>query len=627
MEEGQAAPRTTQLLARGTWIALLLALPLILCLGVGFLADDYYIIRAIHEFREAGPSLWSELTSGVGRVWTPDFDIFRPLTILTLQLDSLLLPGAAWHYHLTNWVLWVCLAWTAASVANPKGRPDERLPWFGFMVVSPAAMEALGWIVAREDLLVAIFSGLAIRSALDRPSSISIILWCALALSAKETGIVLIPLLGLLVVLAPRRSMPRSAVVRQLALLGLTAGAWFAARYLIHGELSGTYNGRPYLSYLREPGALLRTISRVIESLSRVVAPLNDAAWSEFVPWIPASLFRTTLGLALGLLVVGGWRKSVPNFRTTVAAAGLIFLPLLLLCVPLEGIGEDQDQSRFACLPLLGLSLIAGPGTATVLRRPGLARMAWLALVLLSAIALFVSFRPYRQVTRIDTKLVDSLVRSAGDLPCAVVVDLDPGNRGGGIHPQLLSYQGVHRLSGGLFSATLPPFRSHPGIRLLPWSSNVATVLASTQRELDARCAVMRLSGDGAHISFLPILTDPADHPALSAVATWNSESLEVRIRSRSEHAGEIIILALDSVGRQAIASLPEREAQRLQSGEEISVSGDSLRLTAIDPPVGLTPSVLALVQGPGLWIQAQARDRGGQVRGRSLIQFLPRPQ
>ncbi len=627
MEEGQAPPRKTLLPARGTWIALLPALPLILCLGVGFLADDYFILRAIHEFREATPSLASEFIGALGRVWTPDFDIFRPLTILSLQLDSLLWPGAASHYHLTNWALWVCLAWIAAWTAHPKGRPAERLPWFGAMVVSPAALEALGWIVAREDLLVAIFSGLAIRTALDRPRSVAIPVWCALALCAKETGIVLIPLLGLLVAIAPRNTISQGVIVRQMVLLGLTAGAWFAARYLIHGELSGTYNGRAYSSYLREEGAIPRTLQRVAGSLFRVIAPLNDAAWAGVVPWVPASVFRAALGLALGGLLVGGLRKSVPSLRTAVAAVGLLLLPLLLLCVPLEGIGEHLDQSRFACLPLLGLSLIAGPGVAGAARACGPSRVAWFAFVLLSSISLVVSFRPFHQVKQMDSELLASLVRSAGRLPRAVIVDLNPAHRGGGIHPDLLSYQGVHRLSGGLFSATLPPFHPPPGVRLLPWNREVASTLSMANRGPQERYALIRLSAVADRIAFQPILHDPLADPSTIVAPAWSREGLEIRVRTLVQIQGKLQIVALDSMGRQASGTLSDDQCLKLHAGSEVSVSGEALHLAAFDPRIGLTQPVLSLVDGPGLWIQAQIIDSVGSLQASSLIRFVPRPE
>src|SRR5688572_20019674 len=182
------------------------ALPLLLALAaaaavlrpalrIGFLADDFYMVRSIAEQAEATPGLLERLSAGAVRQWSTRFHAFRPLTTVSLQLDHALHGTDPRGYRLTNLLLWLLAAALFAALCAVYLRLDSapaRAGAFLAFALWPAGVEPIGWTVIRQDALLALGAlgaALALGRWRARPWLATVPL--ALALGAKETALVL----------------------------------------------------------------------------------------------------------------------------------------------------------------------------------------------------------------------------------------------------------------------------------------------------------------------------------------------------------------------------------------------------------------------------------------------------
>src|SRR5262245_31478138 len=110
----------------GAWVGravarLRLSLPILLALlvaaavlrpamRIGFLADDFYMVRRVAEQAEETPELAERFWAGATRQWSARFHAFRPLTTVSLQVDHVLHGVDARGYRLTNLCLWLVAA-------------------------------------------------------------------------------------------------------------------------------------------------------------------------------------------------------------------------------------------------------------------------------------------------------------------------------------------------------------------------------------------------------------------------------------------------------------------------------------------------------------------------------------
>src|SRR5262249_44934142 len=152
----------------------------------GFLADDYYVGERVAE-RAARSSDAADLVRRTfAEPWSDRFEVFRPTVMLTIEADYALYGPDGRRHHRTNFALWCAVALASAAVAyaaDGRRRTSVAAYAFAFAAVGAGPAEAMGWLVAREDLLFALFALLAVRSRLAfRASPARSLPWLALAL-------------------------------------------------------------------------------------------------------------------------------------------------------------------------------------------------------------------------------------------------------------------------------------------------------------------------------------------------------------------------------------------------------------------------------------------------------------
>lgn len=452
----------------------LIALAIWPALESGFLADDFYMGQAILARRSADPSIFAAFQDAFVHRWASEFDVFRPLTILSLELDYALFGANARAHHATNMVLWLLAALLFSRcalqlVAKPR---FWHGPLFTLLFgICPAGIEVLGWIIAREDLFLALFALLALDAVLRRAHGFRVAACLVPAFLAKETAIVLPPLLAwtdAFLGSCGQRGQRNRKFFSQHAPPLLLLIAYFVLRVFLFGRMGGTYNGRPYTEYLSSPGIFGHVVSSVAECLLRLLAPINHSASLRITglpPWVFVALAIT----AIGLTALAVFPKGRPGDVLRAGVAGIAWMvgPLALLVVPLEAIGPDLDKARFLLLPMIGLLLPFAAAVATV-RHPRLLIATTVTLTLIGIFFWRVNLKAYSDTSSEAQRIVaEALVHLETRTP-AYLLGAEPLGLDSGLDPSLIHQEGVHFLSAGLFNAVGPPFVRAPGFQLLP---------------------------------------------------------------------------------------------------------------------------------------------------------------
>lgn len=584
-------------------------------LRVGFLADDYHLVTEIHRTGREHPGPWDTVRAAFAHQWTPRFQVLRPLTILSVQLDLQLHGTDGQRHHLTNVFLWLLCG--AAFAALARRRTGGGPWWWGILFLlwglHPAAVETLGWVVAREDLLLSLFALLALLGLHSGRGPWAWSLPVALALLAKESAVLLPPLLlwtDLLLPRDPGHRSPRS-LLRRHAPPFLVLGAYLVLRRLLLGSVGTVYQGRSYLDHLQEPGAASRILEALGGGISKLVAPVNTAALERVLPWLPAWLAAALLLAPLAVLLAA-WKGSFARELglTALWAAGWAAAPLLLLG-PVIQVGSDMSVSRVLALPAVGyLVLVAVLLTAARRRRPRVAGAALATMLAASAAFMLLNLRPWVQASdRAATVLAD--LDAMGSAGTAVLAGVDP------MPPSLVVHDGAWVLSAGLYNAHEAPF--HHGPRLVPWPA----------RGRGARAGVLKLmrprSGEAqppliwadatGRVPRLRVL-EPGQAPAaglhiLPEHGARHDPSRPLQVTVRLQHKAlprapdaRLAVTATDLAGRRCTAMVALRED-----------SATLPRTVQVPPqaftPVPLSPGALRLASGGALVLRAELRQDG----------------
>ena len=226
----------------------------------------------------------------------------------------------------------------------------------GMLFVANAGIPlALGWVSGIQDLACTLFAILALRFQIDG-KTIPATLAMAAALLSKETALFLFPALVAIPFL--QRRSPATSVYRPVAGAILLIGAWLLihpwTQTIMRGGRTAAGTGGEHLA-IRGMGAL---------------HPLLRG-----------------LGLTLNIpLGVGGVHLPGPNYRFALVATGIVILAVLMQFRRSQAFGAAQDRLAwiigslvlvgslvgtslvvdawspyYACVPAVGLSIIAGP--------------------------------------------------------------------------------------------------------------------------------------------------------------------------------------------------------------------------------------------------------------------------
>ena len=299
------AATLTAITPRRAGLAAVAAAAAVVYLGAlwnGFALDDLTIIVAnplVHGF------------SGVWRAFgasyfPPNIDVsaYRPLAVATYALD--------WTMRSTAWFHAVNLTWHVAAsvlVAALAGR------WAGdtaglvagiVFAVHPVHVEAVAYVVGRNELMAAVFTLLAVYAAVEHGS----LLWSAAAMAAgvlsKENGAVAPGLIAWAWLAGVRPVPPRRKLASFVASWLALAVAYTALRVaVLHGFLGG---GNPAPALLGQGPLTIRltAVAALADVARLLVFPLALSA--DYSPDQRTAVHGLLDGrLLLGGLVLGLW--------------------------------------------------------------------------------------------------------------------------------------------------------------------------------------------------------------------------------------------------------------------------------------------------------------------------------
>ncbi len=471
-------------------------------LGVAFLADDYHALERIHAHVTAEGSLAAALEGFFTQAWDERFQIFRPFLLLSLAADLAVFGPDSTAFHATNLVLHGAAALAATfavgRLAGLRARGPRRVLLL-FFLVTPASIEAVAWTVGREDLLLLLFSSLALGlHAGGRPCLAALAL--AGAFCSKETAVVVPFMIGATAVLREGSSLRPGAMIRRLATAWPSAVvlvAYFAVRVAIFGGLGTNYNGRSLWSFIPTTQYGFTFPGRVAHTLMMLAAPLTASAAraTSALAALRIAVALPQASLAAVAFLGGTGRR---DLRQPALALVLILLGISLL-VPIYAVSPHLQQSRALALPSLGAGLLVAGGLRRL--RPRTLAAAAAALLATAAYAHDRNRRDYLEASRLGRALTQSL--DAALAPTDGRTPPPPALILGHRHAAL---PGSHVVGNGIHAAARPPFRAVPRriVPILP--EDGMSPLADAVRGAEGRALILLFSDSGTIESagFLP---------------------------------------------------------------------------------------------------------------------------
>jgi protein O-mannosyl-transferase len=348
-----------------------------------FALDDLWVV--LHSAITHDPSgLWLAFVHPYWPEYTQAGQ-YRPLAIVAFTLDWIIAPGKAWWYHLVN------LLWHAGASLLVWRYLRTLLPAVGaaigalFFALHPVHVEAVANIVGRAEIMMTVFVLCALLA--HRRGSALAILWFALAILSKESGVVFVGLAVAADVMlsgAPRETlMARRWLYVGYLLVGI-AYAGVLAWIFRHGHfviVAPTWRNAPawqrWLTVLR----LVPEYVRLMLAPYRLAIDYTPNTITLVHSVTPLVVLGTVLLATIVACTVVAWR------RAPVVAYGIVFFAVALS--PVSNVLFPSGvviAERTLYLPSVGVAILAGWVAVWALAR----RPAPVAAVLAAVALLFV---------------------------------------------------------------------------------------------------------------------------------------------------------------------------------------------------------------------------------------------
>jgi protein O-mannosyl-transferase len=352
----------------GSWLVVVAALAVFWpSLGAELVYDDWINFDRNQALRER--DWWTLATSAY---FGPDTTYWRPLTSLLMaaayQVGG---PGV----HVLALSCHVLAAISVGAIARLLWQ-DERLAGIAALLfaVHPVQVESVAWISALPSVLSGMFVVLVVRAALswswrngpgERRLPWSVV-WLLLgAILAKESGVIALPLLAVVILSSPARG---SAPARRLLVLtAAVCAAWFALRVAIVGHRPVLGEGFSWAAGAAQMVARQTLLLVWPWPLTPLRAPPFEVG--------SAALDAVALVAVVVFLwaVAARWGRFTPRWRVVTA---LLTIPILFAALTYDAVGPHPLVDRYLYVAVVGLAL----GVTAVTRRMPACALALLAV-------------------------------------------------------------------------------------------------------------------------------------------------------------------------------------------------------------------------------------------------------
>lgn len=425
-------------------LLLVVALPFRGALDVGFLQDDFNVAQVL------GPELSFRAETVFHLVHPPADEQdtrLRPLAYLSLLADIAAYGLDPFGIHLTGLLLHLIATALIFALAATLWPVAPRFPWLAalFFGLLPAHADSVGWLAARADPMVGVFS-LATLLAYARyrlhgrnAAAIACLLLYAAALLSKEAAVITPGLAALMEPALRRRARPGGLLPAMLG-LGLLTTAYLLYRRHLFGVFLGTYGAREATAWNVDGADLAHAVSVLFADTP--VEALRPLLWI-----VPLA--------ALAILLIARRPGRAP-IRGALIAAITLLAAVALAALP---VGPFLAQANGRHFYLAAAPLAALPAAA--LAHPGLRRGVWLAPVALialvyagtEAVALRAKLGAYLEAGRITAAARRDLASLRAEHPDLRLIIVDGLRR---------SWRTAPLFHSGFEGMARPPFQTEP---------------------------------------------------------------------------------------------------------------------------------------------------------------------
>lgn len=323
----------------------------------GFVWDDHRHLNLARKALEHGRAgeLWTHGTLSLVKVAPGEaegegrgVDLYRPLTLLSFVADAERGGGTPGAFHLTGLLLHLAtvalLYLIVVHALGPRSAHGRALALVGAGVLGlgPNLAEAHVWISGRFDVLCGLLAALALGLAM-RGATLALGPLALLALLAKESALLALPLLAFVPATAPRLR----ARVRTLFALAAAVALYFALRQHAIGATGLGLSGAELWTAARRVPLLW------LDGLIGLLAPhrVHLRSLSEdYTPLDPLGCALAFVLCAALAFVVGRRRRQWP-----LLAWGLAWYALSLAPAALITTRDWPGFGRLLYVPALGL--------------------------------------------------------------------------------------------------------------------------------------------------------------------------------------------------------------------------------------------------------------------------------
>lgn len=315
-------------------------------------------------------SVWAG--AGSGSSW------YRPLMMSSFAIDRALLGPGAFGFHVVSLLLFAVVTTLAIRCMSVFGATAPAALLGGALgAVHPAQAEAVAWISARCDLLLAAFVFAALL-LYERGRSTSGIAYFA-ALLSKESAIALAPIFACVDRVRGAASDLRSIATRH-APWAFALGLYLLLRARSLGGVSGG---------ILAPLDPLAVLAQFGQGAMRLVAPFALTI-SPAPPTLVHVAFGALFAIGAGVAGLLAWRRR----SSLLIPIALAILPLSIAAIGAARVGEMAD--RYLLLPIFATAWLVATGIEALpgsLRVAG--RVAGAATVAVFAVAAATHARTY----------------------------------------------------------------------------------------------------------------------------------------------------------------------------------------------------------------------------------------
>jgi tetratricopeptide (TPR) repeat protein len=275
---------------------------------------------------------------------TKESAFYRPLQNVSFQID-MFFSTDAWIFHLTNVLLFsaiiVCLFFFFKRFnIHPK------LSFLGALVyaVHPLFVISVAWIPSRGDLMLTLFSVLAMISFIDFlhkkqwKSGLFTSFWFTLALFSKETATFL-PILFIVYYFTEKRTFNRAYLYLLATMFFIGLGWLYLREQSINQNIVSTFTGDEFIYNLRN----------IPTSFSQLLIPYDSTPLPVFT--VIKMLIGAIVILALVVLLI-----RMKNFKVNLFYVLWYFL-LLAPSLFFRNSNVDYLEHRFL-LPMIGIFVL-----------------------------------------------------------------------------------------------------------------------------------------------------------------------------------------------------------------------------------------------------------------------------